>query len=294
MANTLNGVNLAQIAQESLPYLSTVFAPLSGLVTDFSPDILTNGDSVTTRYATRPTAKDLSTGFATTDDVSTASKTITLSNYFGNVIAFKDTERSKSAVDLVNLFVAPSIDAIGIKVFGDIWNLVTAANFPTNFVSTAANFDRGDFADIAATLTTTKKAPKFRRAALINPTYYASIVKSLISADVPGLTPEKTEHIAPRTSGFNVYESDIADDNSENLQGFCFHPSSLLIASRGVDFGSFAEEGGQVENVVIPGLGLPVQFRMWYSKDNGEQRMSIGVYYGVAKGQDFGVRITSV
>ena len=58
MANTIAGANLAEIAQESLNGLQSCFAPLSALTTDFSSDVRDAGESVTTRYPTKPTAAD--------------------------------------------------------------------------------------------------------------------------------------------------------------------------------------------------------------------------------------------
>jgi hypothetical protein len=66
MANTISGVNLAEVAQESLPALQSLFAPLGSILTDFSSDIAQSGESVTTRFATKPTAQDLSGGYSAT------------------------------------------------------------------------------------------------------------------------------------------------------------------------------------------------------------------------------------
>lgn len=52
------------------------------------------------------------------------------------------------------------------------------------------------------------------------------------------------------------------------------------------------QAGIEVETVVIPGLGLPVQFRRWYDSD-GILYYNCNLLYGVAKGVDYGVRITS-
>jgi len=292
MANTIAGVNLAAVAQESLPALQSLFAPLGALQTDFSADVAARGESVTTRVPTKPTAQDLSAGYTATD-VAMTSKTISLSTFYGFVWGFTDVERSKSSIMLNDLFVAPALQALGDKVFGDMWNLVVNANFATSSTITAANFDRDDIADLGATLTNTKKAPKMQRAIVCNPSYYASLVKSLNSAEIPGMTAEKTEGRVPRVAGFDIYETDLADANAENLGAFAFQKSSLLMAGRSVDATGALEAGVQVEDVVIPDLGLPVQFRRWYDPDAGLLKYSVGLLYGFQVGNDFGVRITS-
>ena len=293
MPNTIAGVNLAEIAQESLEGLSSLFAPLSALTTDFSTDIRDAGESVTTRYPTKPTAADMSTGYKTAAaDVAMTAATITLDTHYGFTYGFTDVERSKSSINLNNLFVQPALQALGDKVFGDIWNLVTAANFATSSTITAANFDRDDLVDLGATLTDTKKAPQQGRAIFMNPTYYASLVKTLNSAEFPGLISDKAEAMVPRVAKFDSYETDLADANAENLAAFAFQKNALLMAGRTVDSELAGQAGIEVETVTIPGLGLPVQFRRWYDSD-GILYYNCNLLYGVAKGVDYGVRVTS-
>lgn len=291
MSNTIAGANLAEIAQESLPNLKSTFSPLAALTTDFSSDISSRGASVTTRFPVNPTAIDLSSGY-TVNDVSMTAKTITLNTFFGFVYGFTDVERSKSSIMLNELFIQPALQALGNKVFGDLWNLVTAANFAeTALNTTAGDFDRSDLADLSATLTGSLKAPKQGRSVVLNPTYYASLVKSLNSAEIPGITADKAEGVVPRVAGFDVYQTDLADANSEYLQGFAFQKASLLMAGRSVDSTGAAAAGVEVADVVIPDLGLPVQFRKWYDPDLGVLKYSCGILYGLSVGQNFGVRI---
>jgi hypothetical protein len=290
MANTIAGVNLAAIAEESLPSLQSCFAPLRGVMGDFSPDIAARGESVTTRVPTKPTAADLSSGYSATD-VAMAAKTVTLNTFYGFVWGFTDTERSKSSLMLNDLFIQPALQALGDKVFGDIWNLVLAANFATDSTITAANFDRDDLVDLGATLTDTKKAPKTGRSLWADPQHYGSLVKSLNSAEIPGITADKAEAQVPRVAKFDCYETDLADDNSESLAAFAFHRSSLLMAARGVDATGAAAAGVEISDITIPGLDIPVQFRRWYDPETGTLKYSVGLLYGVALGNDMGVRV---
>jgi hypothetical protein len=290
MANSIAGANLAEIAQESLAGLSS---PLSALTTDFSSDVQGAGESVTTRYPTKPTAADMSAGIKTaSQDVAMTSATVTLNQHYGFTYGFTDVERSKSSINLNALFIEPALQALGDKVFGDVWNLITAANFGTAEVITAANFDRDDLADLNATLTSTKKAPQAGRSVFMNPAYYASLVKTLNSAEIPGITEEKREALVPRVAKFDCYETDLADANGENLAAFAFQRNALLMAGRGVDTEMAEQAGIEVETVVIPGLGLPVQFRRFYDND-GILYYNCNLLYGVAKGVDYGVRITT-
>ena len=293
MANTIAGANLAEIAQESLAGLSDLFAPLSALTTDFSSDIQGAGESVTTRFPVKPTASSMAAGIkSASQDVLMTSATVTLDQHYGFTYGFTDVERSKSSINLSNLFIEPALQALGSKVFGDVWNLITAANFAKHEVIAAANFDRDDLADLNATLTTDKQAPQGGRSIFMNPAYYASLVKTLNSAEIPGITEEKREALVPRVAKFDAYETDLADNNAEELGAFAFQRNALLMAGRGVDTEMAEQAGIEVETVVIPGLGLPVQFRRFYDNE-GILYYNCNLLYGVAKGVDYGVRIKS-
>jgi hypothetical protein len=293
MANTIAGANLAEIAQESLAGLSSLFAPLSALTTDFSSDVQGAGESVTTRYPTKPTAADMSAGIKSASaDVAMTSATVSLNSHYGFTYGFTDVERSKSSINLNNLFIEPALQALGDKVFGDVWNLITSGNFATHQVTAVADFDRDILADLNASLTSDKKAPQGGRSVFMNPAYYAALVKTLNSAEIPGITEEKREAIVPRVAKFDVYETDLADNNSDNLAAFAFQRNALLMAGRSVDTELAENAGIEVENVVIPGLGLPVQFRRFYDND-GILYYNCNLLYGVAKGVDYGIRVKS-
>lgn len=294
MANTISGVNLAEVAQESLPALQSLFAPLGSILTDFSTDIAQSGESVTTRFATAPTAQDLSSGYTATD-VAMTSKTISLDSFQGFVYKFTDAERSKSAINLGNLFLEPAGQALASKVFGDIWDLVTQANFATEQVEADAdNFVRNDLVTLGATLSNTLKAPKSNRFLIANPSYYGGLMKSLSgSADILGQTSDFAEGKLPKIAGFDIHESNLCDDNSDNLKAFAGHKSSLLFAGRAVDSEGAEQAGVEVENVVIPEIGLPVQFRRFYNPAEGTLNFSMGLLYGVSAGTGMGVRVVS-
>lgn len=291
---SLNGVFLNAISQASLPYLSNAFAPLRGITTDFSTDVASAGQSVTTRFATVPSVVDVtSVGYAPVAG-DTTSRTINLSSHQGVTLGFTDIEVLQSSINFERLFLAPMIQALGAKVFGDLWNLVTAANFTeTAYSSTAANFDRQDVIDLATQLTSSAKAPKFGRAILLNPAYYGAVLKTFISAEIPGITDFKANNTVPRVSGFDIYESDLCDANGENLAGFAMHSSALIMAARRVNPEAALQDSIEIAEVVVPELGLPVTFRRFYSRESGKTCISASIIYGVAKGTNMGVRVVT-
>ena len=291
MSNTIAGVNLAQVSMESLPALQALFAPLSSVTTDFSSEIADKGASITTRYPVNVTAQDLTLGFISTG-VETVAKTITLNQYPGFVYGFSDLERSKSSINLNDLFINPAMTALGKSVFGSVWNLVTSSNFDSVGIN-AGNFDRSDLADLSARLTS-QGMPTEGRAVLLNPTYFASLVKSLNSAEFPGFIREKAEGFIPRVAGFDVYQSSECDANGQGLGGFAFHKSALLFASRRVNSDGAAQMGVEVSDVLIPQLNLPVQLRRFYNVTSAELIYSVGLLFGCTSGRsEAGVRIVA-
>lgn len=290
----LNGVFLAQIAQASLPFLTNAFAPLRGVTTDFSTDVASAGQSVTTRFATVPSVVDItSAGYAPVAGDTTA-RVINLNQHQGVTLGFTDIEVLQSSINFERLFLAPMIQALGAKVFGDLWNLVTSANFTqTAYSSLAANFDRQDVIDLATQLTSSAKAPKFGRAILLNPAYYGAVLKTFISAEIPGITDFKANNTVPRVSGFDIYESDLCDANGENLAGFAMHSSALIMAARRVNPEAALQDSIEIAEVVVPELGLPVTFRRFYSRESGKTCISASIIYGVAQGTNMGVRVVT-
>lgn len=292
MGNTIAGVALTAVAEETLPALTAAFAPLRGVMTDFSSDVSAAGASVISRIPIRPTAADLTAGY-TAGDTTLTLVTVNLTTFYGYVWAFTDYERTRSAVVLNDLFITPCVQALGVKIFGDIWALVTNANFSTKSTIAAADFDRDDLADLGATLTLTNQAPKSGRTLWAAPTWYAGLLKSINDAEFPGQNPNKAEGVAIRTSGFDCYESDQCDNNSENLAAFAFHKSALAIAARRVDSTGAQSAGVEVVDMEIPGLNFPFQMRRWYDSTAGALYYSVGALYGVSKGTSMGARVLS-
>ena len=113
------------------------------------------------------------------------------------------------------------------------------------------------------------------------------------SADILGQTSDFSEGKLPKIAGFDIHESNLCDNNSDNLQAFAGHKSSLLFAGRAVDSEGAEQAGVEVENVVIPEIGLPVQFRRFYNPAEGTLNFSMGLLYGVSAGTGMGVRVVS-
>lgn len=297
MANNLNGINIAQVAQESLDALLTEFYSLNYVTKDFSGDVSQAGESVTTRIPTLSGgAVDLSGGYdAALNNALSTAKTVTLNKFKGYVYGFSDLEIAKAgSFDwLKNMFIKPAINTLLEAVNDDLLALVTAANFSDSDIISAANFDSDDLADKAGALSDLK-VPRSDRFAMLNPTYHASLMKDtkVSQAYAYGSNSGIVDSKVPRVHGFEVIEYTGVPSNSENLVGFVGHPTALLMASRPmaepVDF------YGTVETVQDSSTGLSIQTRSWYDPGAGKQIVSVGLLYGVAVGHSAAIsRITT-
>ena len=290
MANTLGGVSLASVAQQSLDVLLPRLQQFSNFTTDFSGENETGTTTISTRVATATTAGTIGTGYAAArQDVTTTVKTITLSDVYGNVIGFLDNEWNASKINLMDVFIQPNINAICDGIMTAALNLVTAAavgnveDTSKKTIATAAELDYQAAADLA-TIVTNRNVPSAPRFLMLKPTYYAGLAKdsSISQAFSIGGTDVIQRNVLPNVAGFSVSQYVNFPDNSENLVGVCGGKQGIIIAGRVPKVGG--DFPGEVMNVTDPESGFTLQLRKWYSADLGRYLMSMGVQYGVAIG----------
>lgn len=283
MANTLNGINLAQISEMSLEALLPVVPFLNAFVTDFSTDIAGKGESVTTRFPTAVTAGDASAGYTATAVQSTA-RTITLSNHIHFTAGFTDAEVAKATLaTLQNLFIGPMVNAVSLSMATTLLNLVTNANFSQNIIRSAANFD-ADAVAYLQQLLDTAKVPVANRSLLLLPTYRQSLVSddAIQNAMASGSDQAIREGQTGRVHGFNVIPYTDIPGNSENLAGIACAKQGLCLAARVPP--DPKDWAGQAITKVEPNSGLPIQFRTWYEGKDGQQYVTATLMFGVQIG----------
>ena len=292
MANTLNGINLAAIAQQTLDNLSAQHTPVSAFTTDFSADVADVGESVTTRIATAVTAADASSGY-TASDVTSSAKTVTLDTHKHFTMGFTDLEIAKGGMNMLErTFVRPATHAVVNAMVDSLMALVKNNEFGNVSTVTAANFGADDVATLAGDLTTLN-VPKDERALIIKPSYYASLAQdnAIQASYASTLDDSLRNHSVPRVNGFNVYEYSDIPSNSENLEGFACGREALLIAARQPSIPQ--NWSGAVESATDPESGLTIQLRSWYEGKDGKQYITATVIYGVLIGSNSLKRIKS-
>tara|TARA_Y100000310_G_scaffold165459_1_gene165193 strand:- start:1163 stop:2044 length:882 start_codon:yes stop_codon:yes gene_type:complete len=292
MANTLGGINLAQIAQQTLETLSAEMPIVSAFTTDFSSDVADVGESVSTRVATAVSAGDATSGYSATDVTSTA-KSITLNKHKHFTAAFTDLEIAKGGMDMLErTFVRPAVHAVVNQMMDDLLALVLTATYSNEVTVVAGSFGADDVADLAGDLTTLN-VPKANRALVIKPAYYANLAQdnAIQASYAYGGPGSIRDNAVPKVHGFNVYEYSDIPANSESLEGFACGPEALIIAGRQP---ALPENwAGAVESVQDPGTGVTLQLRNWYEGKDGAQYITATLIYGVAAGTDSMKRIVS-
>jgi hypothetical protein len=292
MANTLNGINLAAIAQSVLDNLSAQHTPVSAFTTDFSSEIADQGESITTRIATAVSAGDASSGYSATD-VTSSAKTVTLNQHKHFTMAFTDLEIAKGGMNMLErTFVRPATHAVINSMVDALMALVVNSEFGNVVTVTSSNFGADDVATLAGDLTTLN-VPKDERALIIKPAYYASLAQdnAIQASYASTLDDSIRNHSVPRVHGFNVYEYSDIPTNSENLEGFACGPEALLIAARQPAIPQ--NWSGAVESVTDPDSGLTIQLRSWYEGKDGKQMITATTIFGVLVGSNSLKRIVS-
>src|ERR1017187_5664220 len=154
LTNTLNGVNLTAIAQETantlLPYLSGL-KQIAAL--DLSNDISEQGSGVMTRVVAAYTAQDLSSGYtAAVSNTSTVSIMVTLDTFEGTVLGFTDLEMSKSSIDLQRMVYSPMANSAAYSIYSSLFQLVSNATYTQKQTIAAASFDSDGLIDTSTLL----------------------------------------------------------------------------------------------------------------------------------------------
>ena len=291
MANTLDGINLKVLAQDSLTTLLAEFPLIQKFSTNFSGDIATRGESVTTRIALAVEAGDVGVNGYVKSEVETSERVINLNKHKAFTMGFTDGEVAKGGYDMLRrTFMRPAAHSVAKAVLADIFGLCTAGNYDTvgasgvGYNGTAAGFDADAVADLAQHLTD-KDNPQAGRIVICKPALFSALSKDVdIKAQyASGTNAPLTENLLPRIHGFEINQySAFPDAGVTNQKGIFCTPEAILIASRLPATPS--NWYGNVATATDEGSGLSLQIREWYDGDAGEQKIAMTILYGVAVG----------
>ena len=287
MSNTLGGINLQVIAQDSLTTLLAQFPLVNKFTTDFGGDILQRGESVTTRIASGVAATDIAGVGYIPSNVTSTSKTVTLNKHKGFVMGFADGEVARGGYDVLRrTFIRPAAHAVVKAVMDDVFRLCTADKFAAvGFQGTVAAFDADAVADISQALTDAN-VPMAGRTLIVRPSLYTSLAKdnSIQAQYASGTNAPLTENLLPRIHGFEINQYSALPATVANLKGIAVSPEAILIAARLP--ATPTNWYGNVATATDAESGLSIQVREWYDGDAGEQKLSMSILYGISVGND--------
>lgn len=278
--NSLNGVSLAVIVQESLPVLQKNLPSFAAFTTNYGDYASPVGASVTTRIPTAITAVDFSTsdGFKATP-VSSSAVTVTLSSYKHATAKFTDTSIQNGGIEvLANTFIRPLVYAVYNAIHDDAMALVTNANYGAPAYS-GSTFTFSDYSKGIKHLKQSGSMGQYN--VVLNSDAFYTLCNDIKSNYVIGDASVIRQGVIGSLAGATVYEDPALPTNSETLAGFACTPAGICIATRFAEIPTnFA---GEIETVQLPGMP-PIQLRKWYSADEGGYKLSANCIYGVSKG----------
>jgi hypothetical protein len=293
MANTLDGINLKVLAQDSLTTLLAEFPLIQKFTTNFSGDIASRGESVTTRIALPVDAGDVGASGYVKTNVLTEQRIINLDKHKAFTMGFSDGEVAKGGYDMLRrTFMRPAAHSVAKAVLADIFGLCTAANYDevgtsgVGYNGTAAGFDADAVADLAQHLTDLDN-PQAGRIVILKPSLFSALSKDVdIKAQyASGTNAPLTENLLPRIHGFEINQySAFPTAGVTNQKGIFCTPEAILIASRLP--ATPTNWYGNVATATDEASGLSLQVREWYDGDAGEQKIAMTILYGVAVGNN--------
>lgn len=289
------------VTMRSLELLKYTFPMFSRITTDFSSENQVFNTAITTHYRSLPTIGTYTTSYAQTDQASTpVSVTIDAHKYlqttFGvNVLA--GTMRN-----LFEEYAEGNASSLAADLGGAVYDLITTAFTNTAIVAAQADFGRSTVIDVGVSLTNAK-VPKgaMNRTLLLNPTYYGQLAKdnaivTLAAFQNRGVITTGMEAL-PQVHNFTVMEADSMDDNSQNLVGFGFSKSALILATRLPTDYTQALPGASFGNVMVvtnPDTGFSMLQTEFVDHTAGSANQRVAWMRGQSRGQiAAGTRITS-
>lgn len=280
MANTLQNISAAEISQRSLETLMDVLPALSVFTTDFSAEIATEGESVTTHIASQPVSAAITGGYAAAArDATLTSRKVEMGDPEGIVLSFTDSEWSKSNINLMDRFIRPGVNAVAAGMIKKCLDLVTATNV-TNVKAFTGTFDSDSLADVGEQLTTQKVG--LDRGMILNPSLYTKLLKDDAVKNASAYNGDGAIKYGKigQLAGF----SPIIQYNAmpSTLQGFAGGKEGIILVERVPAVP--ANFPGDIETVSDPESGISLQIRRWYSADLGKYFLAMLIMAGAAIG----------
>jgi hypothetical protein len=277
---------MTAVAQDTLTALLPKFGALSKYSRNFSGDLMGNNTAalnVNLFAATTGAEYDQnSTTYAVTD-IASSSVTVTPTELYAHQV-WNGVNQSGTPVDIVANLIPIQASAVAAAAFAKMGALVTVANYAGELISTAANFDADDLADLQSRLDTAQ-VNESGRVAVLKPTYtrYLSADNAIQATYASGTSSVIQQGILPNIHGFDIAKvTGTIPANAQSLEGWVSGPEAFALAARMPTPDGLA--GVQIGSAVDPDTGLPLQVRFWRDANTGLFHLWTGMMFGIAKG----------
>lgn len=300
----LGAVASTIISTRTLELLTMDFPIIKSIYTDLSDQIVSYGDTLTTRIVGIPSvvSYNTSTGWASSDQTDT-DVSITYNRQRG--VQFQvDAQTIASSVRRLFSETAPAqAYALGKDVVDFLYTKITLAAFVTGVTDLNGNarvllqaglatFGRSNLVDMAKALDLAGN-PEMNRSIVLNADYYAALEKDpsviQLATYQAAQTGIFTGGTLPRMSGLQPIKAvNLAGTISgQNLVGFAFTPSAIVLASRlSADYVNVIPGAGNgISTVITTPAGLSANQVQFVDNVKALTYQRLEMIYGANAGQ---------
>jgi hypothetical protein len=232
-SNTLGTLINAMVSQRTLELVTSKRPMLKGVVTDFSDEVRSKGDTVKTRTVGLPTMQDFG---GTVSETADADVTVTLDLMKEVKFTYAATEIAGTARDLVTEHAQALAVGLGNGIVDAMAALLTESNFSTTNKQTIKAAASCDFTTVTAInkAMNTLGVPDTYRFGWVNSDVAEAFVNDeLIMANFDRSPIASAYAHWTNVKGFaDIWEYPALPANSVNLIGFFAHRSALIVAAR--------------------------------------------------------------
>lgn len=286
--NTLGTLANALVSQRTLELMYTKRPLLKGVVTDFSAELASLGDTIETRTVDLPTVQPFGSAPSAAAD---SDVTVTLDQHVQVYYSFTAAEVAGTSRNLVAERAEANAIALGNAMVDALAAKITEVNFGTTNQTILASADV-DYTTLVAInqAMNTAGVPDMGRFAWVNGTVAASLSNDQFLAEYADRSAVASAYAAwKNVKGFdNIWEFPSLPHNSINLTGFFASRSALVVAARVPRDASAligAAYPGTLQVVTNPVTGLSVVQNEWITPDTLAANTRLIALYGVSLGQ---------
>ena len=283
MANTINSdLHNNIISQSALEQFTSILAPLGAFSASFNDEAAQRGKTISIPTLSNTSSAANFSGSYADQDTTYGVTQITLNKHKYVSWHITDTEESQSSAVELERFGYQKGGDLAKAVFQDILGEVTNANYSSKITVTANDFDADEVADLREDGLDANLYPD-QCALVLSNTYFTSLLKDtdISHAMNYGSAEVVQGGRVPSLYGIKgIYESNSIPANSEDLQGFYAHPSSLAVAMRYLEPLN-SQEYISARRLFDESTGMVMGYREFYTPATGVQTAVLECVYGM-------------